>query len=110
MSANSRTVLRVKFDPQSLTYKLLDVYAARAGLDTSAAIRELLLHTLLEWWSMQPDLDDLADYDVLYYRWVGTLEQDASEDYDEFVRWIARQEMPGRGGKREGSGRPRKQK
>jgi len=108
VSNNNRTVLRVKFDPQQLTYKLLEVYAARSGLDTSAAIRELLLFSLLEWWSMQPDLDDLADYDVLYHRWTGTLEQDASENYDEFVRWMARQEMPARGGKRQGAGRKSK--
>lgn len=101
----ARKTIGVKIDPDGLISHLLAKYQAREEVpDTSVALREILLFGLLRWHDAEPD-DDPALYDVYYHRWLGTLEPGAVENQDDFIRWIAEQEMPKHGGSRPGSGR-----
>lgn len=109
-SSPARKTIGVKIDPDGLIAKLLSKYQERESVpDTSIALRELLLFALLRWHDGEPD-DDPALYDIYYHRWTSTLAADAVENQDDFIRWIAAQEMPKHGGKRPGAGKPRKER
>ena len=82
---------------------LADFMAARGITDQSYALRYLLIHALLDF---RAD-DDRGQYptdDELSTLFLEFNEQQ-TEGVGDFAAWLAKREMPARGGKRAGAGR-----
>ena len=103
-----RPIVNFKINEAGVIPPLLaDFMAARGITDQSYALRYLLIHALLD---MRAD-DDRGQYanddefSALFDEFSAQ-----SEGLGDFAAWLAKREMPARGGKREGAGRKNRNK